>query len=211
MKTITLGRHNLDEVAATAVDYLLGGGVVVVPTDTSYGLAADATVAQAVELVLALKGRPSNRPLSVVVADRRQAEQLARFSAEAARLWDAFMPGPLTLVLPLAPGARLSPPVTAGRQTVGLRQPDHNFTSLLAERFDRPYTATSANRSGQPPAYTTAEFLQSLPADVAPHLVVDAGPLPIGDVSTVVSVTDQLKVLREGAIPVAEIKAAVGP
>lgn len=211
MKTIHLGEdQNQEAAAAITVDFLMNGGVVVMPTDTSYGLAADATNAKAVEQVVALKGREPNKPFSVIVAGKAQAESLGRFSPVAHQLWDAFMPGSLTLIVPVAEGVRLPETVTAGGKTVGLRHPDSEFALLVAERFERPYTATSANRASQPPAFTADEFLDSLPEDQAPHLVIDAGQLPIGPVSTVVEVTDKVKILREGAIPAAKINDITG-
>ena len=208
MKTISLGHHNQDEAAAIAVDFLLGGGVVVLPTDTAYALAADATSDAAVKAVQKLKGRESTNPFSVVVGSREQAEAIAQFSTEAAKLWTAFMPGPLTLVLPIAQAAGLAEGVmasAAGSQTVGLRHPEYSFDTLVAERLERPFTATSANRGGNPPAYDVGEFLDSLPDELAPHCVIDAGTLEIRPVSTVVSIVDAVTVLREGAIPASRI------
>ncbi len=214
MKTVTLSDRNQDEAVATAIEFLQDGAVVLVPTDTAYALAADAVNVQAVERVLELKGRPAEKAaISVVVADRAQAEEFAVFNPEAARLWDTFLPGPLTLVLPVAEKVNLAQPVTDQRRTVGIRHPEYEFCSLVAERLGRPFTATSANRSGELPAYSVEEFLSQLPEDgLAPHLVIDAGSLPIRPVSTVVRVTDTVEVLREGAIPVADImKAAEEP
>lgn len=211
MKTVKLGRHgNQEEAAAIAVDFLMNGGVVVMPTDTSYALAADATNPEAVARIFELKGRPADKPLAVMVPDREAAEKLAVFSPEAARLWTAFMPGPLTLVLPLLAGASLPATLTAGGRSIGLRCPRHGLALLTAERLERPYTATSANRAGAPAAFTVEEFLDELPDEVTPHCVIDAGPLPIVPVSTVVAVSDTVEVLREGAIPAEQIRQAAG-
>lgn len=207
MKTIGLTGHNLEEAAATAAEFLSGGGVVMLPTDTAYALAADATNEAAVQTVFSLKGRADDQRLSVVVPTREQAGRLGTFSPPAERLWAVYMPGPLTLVVPLADGAGLAPSVTGG-QSVGLRQVAHPFTQLLAERFGRPFTATSANRSGHPPAFQPGEFLEDL--EQAPHLLVDAGDLPINPVSTVVRVAaGKVEVLREGAIAASEIEKVV--
>ncbi len=205
MKTIKLSEHNLEEAVATAVEFLIEGGVVLFPTDTSYGLAADAAREEALETVLRLKQDTSGKPLSVITDGRRQAEAIATFNPAAARLWDRFMPGPLTLVLPVSTGAGLAPQCVGKGRTVGIRYPDYPFAVQLAERLERPYTATSANLSGRPPAFTPEEFLDSLTGDDLPHLVIDAGVLPLRPVSTVVDVTGGVKVLREGAIPEADI------
>ncbi len=218
MKTVSLTPHNQDEAAAVVVDFLLGGGTVVLPTDTAYAVAADATNAQAITALQGLKGRDWTSPFSVIVASREQAEAIARFSPQAAKLWTTFMPGPLTLVLPVADGVGLSAGVTAngegtgsdGSPTVGLRHPAYEFDTLVAERLERPFTATSANRSGAPPAYSPDEFVDTLPDGLAPHCVIDAGRLEIRPVSTVVSVVDEVKVLREGAIPAQQVLDALG-
>jgi L-threonylcarbamoyladenylate synthase len=206
MKTVQLTSHNHAEAAASTVEILQGGGVAVVPTDTSYGLAADASNPKAVQFLSQLKGRTTGQPLSVIVSDRAQAERLTAFSPVAAALWERFLPGPLTLVLPAANDTGLVPDVLSPENTLGVRYPDYEYSVMVAERLERPYTATSANRTGQPPAYSVDEFLDSLPENLLPHLVVDAGTLPIRPVSTVVRVSDDgPEVLREGAISSADI------
>lgn len=208
MKRIPL--HNLEETAGTIVDFLMGGGTVVMPMDTSYGIAADATNNKAVEEVFSLKGRDPGKSLSVVVEGLVQAKSIGTFNADAEKLWTSFMPGSLTLIVPLASEVNLSPQVTANGHSVGLRQPKNDLTQLVAERLQRPYTATSANRSGNPPAFSVDEFLNTLPDELVPHLVVDGGELPIGLSSTVVSVADGVEVIREGVIPAEEITAITG-
>lgn len=210
MNRLTLTEHNHEEAAAVATEYLAEGGVVMVPTDTAYALAADATNEEAVEAVFRMKGRPQTKSASVVVSDRAMAESLARFSAPAIRLWDAFLPGPLTLVLPVADAA-LAPSVTHEGKTLGLRYPKLEVATMIAERLGHPYTATSANLAGHPPAYDPDEFLESLPDKTnPPHLLIDGGTLPMVPVSTVVEVEATVKVLRESAIPEADIQSAVG-
>lgn len=210
VKTIKLTDHNVEAAVTAAAEFLQEGGVVMLPTDTSYGLAADAANADAVRRIFELKGRPPTQAMSVVVPDRSSAEALGVFSPAAAKLWDRFMPGPLTLVLPVAQQTGLAEQVTDKGKTIGIRCPKKDLSILVAERFGRPFTATSANRSGQPPAYSPEEFLNSLPDDESLHLVIDAGELPINSVSTVVKVTDRVLVLREGAIPAAVIMEAAG-
>ncbi len=198
-----------DETAATITEFLMDGGVVAMPMDTSYGIAADATNREAVDAVYALKGREYHQPLSVVVSGREQAGELGQFSPQASRLWDVFMPGMLTLVVPQLDSAGLADNLTGGRSTIGLREPDCALTRLVAERFGKPYTATSANRSGQPPAFSADEFLAQLPDEVVPHLVIDAPPMKIGRSSTVVEVAERVQIIREGMIPAATINEAL--
>lgn len=196
-----------EAAAAAAAECLEDGGVVLLPTDTAYALAADATNEAAVARVLELKGRHDGRPLSVAVGTREQAETLAHFSTEAARLWSAFMPGPLTLVLPLATD-ELADNLPLGNDTIGIRQPNHDLARMVAERFGRAYTATSANLTGEPPAFSPEEYLDQDNA-LPPDLIVDAGQLPLGPVSSVVSMTDKIEVIREGAIPEPQLRAAL--
>jgi L-threonylcarbamoyladenylate synthase len=206
VKRIKLEKHNLEEAVATAVEFLVEGGVVLMPTDTSYGLAADAARDEAVAYVNRLKGRPAAKPLSVIVSGRRQAEAIAAFDPATVKLWDAFLPGPLTLVLPLLPGSGLK---HGSGSSVGIRYPKYDFAVQVAERFERPYTATSANQSNRPPAYDVDEFLDGLDGEL-PHLVIDAGILPMRPVSTVVEILKtKARVLREGAVPESEIEAAL--
>lgn len=200
--------HNLEEAAGTVVDFLMGGGIVVMPMDTSYGIAADATNAEAIQQVFDIKARERTEPLSVIVEGLEQAKALGTFNQPAESLWVSFMPGPLTLVVPLRDDATLVDSVTAGHSSIGLRQPKNSLTQLVAERLQAPYTATSANRSGDPPAFSPDEFLDTLPDGVVPHLLVDAGDLPISRSSTVVSVVDGVEILREGVIAESDIRAA---
>jgi L-threonylcarbamoyladenylate synthase len=209
MKTISAHRSGeYAAAAASAVEYLQDGGVVIIPTDTAYCLAADATNEDAVNQIFSLKGRHDGRPLSVIAADREQAQEIGEFSPIAVRLWEEFMPGPLTIVVP--DKGVVSSRVTAGLGKIGIRMPGHPLPVLVAERFGRPFTATSANRSGEPPAFSPDEFLQYVEEDFLPHATLDAGQLPITPVSTVVEVTDSVTVLREGPISEAQIKAVIG-
>jgi len=163
---------------------------IVLPTDTVYGLAAMPDSSSAVDELYALKDRPESVPIAMLVASPEQVAVLARtVPAPAARLIEAFWPGPLTLVLDARDGT--------GRATVGVRCPAHDFVRALAERVG-PLAVTSANRHGQPTATTALDAARSLTGEVA--LVVDGG-LCDGIASTVVDATDPaLPLLREGAI-----------
>lgn len=144
-----------------ALGVLRAGGVVGVPTETVYGLAGDATRADAVAAIYAAKGRPSHNPLIAHVADLRMAERLALFDARALKLANAFWPGPLTLVLPLREVAGLAPAVTAGGDSLAVRCPSGPLREL-AEALDAPLAAPSANRSGHVSSTTAHHVLSDL-------------------------------------------------
>src|SRR4051812_34594162 len=133
---------------AEAARLILAGEPVAVPTETVYGLAADATNPEAVAGIYAAKGRPSFNPLIVHVGSLREAERIGLFSDTARRLAAAHWPGPLTLVVPLAPGSGIAPSVTAGLATIALRSPAHSAMRDLLAATGRPLAAPSANASG---------------------------------------------------------------
>ncbi|WP_431469541.1 L-threonylcarbamoyladenylate synthase [Sphingosinithalassobacter sp. LHW66-3] len=194
---------------AEAAEVILAGGCVAVPTETVYGLAADATESHAVAQVYAAKGRPAFNPLIVHVADREAAERLARFDDRARALADAFWPGPLTLVLPLRPEAGLSTLVTAGLQSVAIRVPAHRAMQALLEATARPLAAPSANASGRISPTRAEHVVASLGGRIP--VVIDDGATPRGVESTIVTLLDGMALLREGPVTAAEIVAAAGP
>jgi tRNA threonylcarbamoyl adenosine modification protein (Sua5/YciO/YrdC/YwlC family) len=181
-------------VAAAAVSR---GQLVVIPTDTVYGVAADPRDAAATGRVFAAKRRPRRLALPVLVAEPAQALRLAaRPDPRVAALMEAFWPGPLTVVVPANPGAGLHLGLADG--TVALRQPDHPHPLALL-RLTGPLAVTSANVSGRPPATTAAEAAEQLGRHVAHY--VDAGPAPGGRPSTVVDCTGpEVRILRAGAV-----------
>ncbi len=187
-----------------AVLALRAGEAIVVPTDTLYGLAALPTVPGAVDRLFALKGRPADMPIAVLVAGIEQVETLAKLPDVARRLADAFWPGPLTMVLPRRAGVDL--PLGEPHATIGVRWPDHPVIAALAEAVG-PLATTSANRTGEPTPPTAAEAAASLVGDVA--VVLDGGACA-GTASTVVDLTGaDLRVLREGGITEAALRAAL--
>ena len=169
-----------------AARILESGGLVAVPTETVYGLAARADSAEAVARIYAAKGRPDFNPLIVHVAGLAQAERYADFSPEARALADAHWPGPLTLVLPRRADAALAEAVTAGLPTIALRAPAHPVMQALLERCDFPLAAPSANRSGFISPTTPAHVLASLDGRI--DLVLDGGATTAGVESTIVAV-----------------------
>lgn len=193
----------IDELAVR----LRAGGLVAFPTETVYGLGADATSSDAVLAIYETKGRPRFNPLIVHVADLAMAETLVEFSPLARQL-ARFWPGPLTLVLQSRPGAGLSDLVTAGLDTVGIRIPDHPLALALIRAAGRPLAAPSANPSGKL-SPTTAEQVRRGFAGRVP--VLDGGPCQAGVESTILAVTgDSVVQLRAGALPRETIEAAIG-
>ena len=190
---------------AAAADVLRAGGLVAVPTETVYGLAARADDGAAVAGIYAAKGRPSFNPLIVHVADVGQAETLAIFSPLAHALARAFWPGPLTLVLPRRADAAVASLVTAGLETIALRWPAHPVMQALV-RAVGPLAAPSANASGRISPTRASHVLESL--DVP---VIDAGPCAAGVESTIVAVeAGGWRLLRPGALAVEAIVEVAG-
>lgn len=200
-KPLTESGRQPEIVAALGV--LKQGGVVAMPTDTLYGLAADALNEAALRRVFEIKGRPAELALPVLVGELGQVEQVARdFPPAARRLAEAFWPGSLTLVLPKA--AAVSSLVTGGRDTVGARMPDHWAPLALAAGLGRPITGTSANRSGEGDLLTLAALEAAL-GDAVDY-IIRQGPPPQGKASTIVDLSGESPVLiREGVIPFEEV------
>ncbi len=196
------------EAIARAADVLQRGGLVAFPTETVYGLGADALRPEAVARIFAAKGRPSYNPLIVHVADAADARRLAReWPEEAERLAAAFWPGPLTLVLPKAEG--VPDEVTAGLPSVALRVPAHPVARALLRAAGVPVAAPSANRSTEV-SPTTAEHVERSLGDRV-ELVLDGGPTPVGIESTVVSLAAGVPtLLRPGTVSVEALRAVLG-
>jgi len=204
MPMIAPTSQDIDEAAAL----LRAGKLVAFPTETVYGLGADATNADAVLSIYETKGRPRFNPLIVHCADRAMAERLAVFSPLAQKLADAFWPGPLSIVLPLRPGHGLADVATAGLDTIALRMPDHPLALALLRASGLPLAAPSANPSGRL-SPTTAEQVRRGFAGTVP--VLDGGPCQSGVESTIVTIDgDRLIQLRAGALSRAEIEKAMG-
>jgi L-threonylcarbamoyladenylate synthase len=184
---------------AAAVRSLEGGGLVAFPTETVYGLGADGTNGEAVARLYAAKGRPAFNPLIAHVVDRAAAQALARFDADAARLAEAFWPGPLTLVLPKAAGCRVAELATAGLDSIAVRVPHHAVAQKILAGFARPVVAPSANRSGHVSPTTAAHVLADLNGWV--DLIVDGGATPVGVESTIVACLGGPMLLRPGGVP----------
>ncbi len=196
--------HYADDAIAEAAQLIMAGGIVAVPTETVYGLAADATNATAVAAIYAAKGRPSFNPLIVHVPDLAAARQLAVFDEVALRLADDFWPGPLTLVLPLAGTAPVASLVTAGLSTIAIRVPAHRAMRALLVATGRPLAAPSANASGGISPTRAAHVLASLDGRIP--LVIDDGATQAGLESTIVATEGGIEILRPGPITASDIE-----
>lgn len=196
-----------DSGIAEAARLIRAGEPVAVPTETVYGLAADATSGEAVAHVYGAKGRPSFNPLIVHVASLEQAERIAEFTARARELAERYWPGPLTLVLPLSNGAGISSLVTAGLSTIALRLSAHPVMRAVINAAGRPLAAPSANASGRISPTRAEHVLESLAGRIP--LVLDAGPTAHGLESTIIAVEQEgVRLLRPGPISAEEIGAA---
>ncbi len=197
------------EALREAALLIRAGEPVAVPTETVYGLAADATDSGAVSAIYSAKGRPSYNPLIVHVSDREMAERLAEFSPLAGKLADAFWPGPLTLVLPVSADSGLSSLVTAGLPTVALRLPAHPAMRALIRESGRPLAAPSANRSGSISPTRAEHVLSSLNGKI--RMILDEGPTSEGVESTIAAPGDGLiRLLRPGSVTADMLERASG-
>ena len=192
-----------DAARTVAVDLLRAGGIVALPTDTVYGIAADMALPDAIERLYAAKRRPPGKAVAVLLADAAQAGALGVVAPAARVLGERFWPGGLTLVLTVRPGVRLPRVLAGGAPTIGVRVPDHPAPRALAAVLG-PLPTTSANVSGEPDARNAREIAILLGNALA--LVIDGGPIRGGFASTVVDCSGERPVIRRvGAIPVDEI------
>ncbi|MHC2298825.1 L-threonylcarbamoyladenylate synthase [Rhizobium mongolense USDA 1844] len=206
-RIIDIAEHRHEALQmATAV--LSEGFPVAIPTETVYGLAADATNAVAITRIYETKGRPRFNPLICHVSDLAMAEEYAEFDPVSRALAEAFWPGPLTLVLSLKAKSQIHALATAGLDTVGIRVPK-GFAGDLIRAFGKPLAAPSANTSGRISATSAAHVDADLGGKI--RLIVDAGASTVGVESTIVKVEDgELKLLRPGGLPASEIERIAG-
>ena len=193
---------------AAAVRTLSEGGLVAFPTETVYGLGADATNPAAIARLYQAKGRPAFNPLIAHVGDIAAARRIARFDAAATALAEAFWPGPLTLVLPKAEGCTVADLATAGLDTVAVRIPAHAVARDILGAFGGPVVAPSANLSGHVSPTTAAHVHSDLAGRI--DLIVDGGAVEVGVESTIVGCFDAPMLLRPGGLPRAEIERVLG-
>jgi L-threonylcarbamoyladenylate synthase len=194
-----------DSSIQEAAEYILAGKLVAFPTETVYGLGADARSTEAVERIFTAKGRPGDNPLIVHIANQSQLEGIVDTSnALVQRLMQYFWPGPLTIVLPVLPGA-VSPAVTAGLDTLAIRMPDHPVALSLIQAADCLIAAPSSNRSGRPSPTRAEHVMEDLGGLI--DGLIDGGPTGVGLESTVVEVVgEQVRILRPGGITLAQLR-----
>ncbi|WP_176082885.1 L-threonylcarbamoyladenylate synthase [Martelella sp. HB161492] len=201
-------RQNMDAALVAGVRTLGEGALVAIPTETVYGLAADATNAEAIAKIYAAKGRPAFNPLICHMADLAMAMRYAIFDETALTLAKAFWPGPLTLILPLKADSGIAAAATAGLPTVGIRVP-MGFSNRLIAALDRPLAAPSANTSGRISPTTAAHVAADLGEKIA--LVIDNGAADVGVESTILKIGDGgITLLRPGGIDLDAVEALTG-
>jgi L-threonylcarbamoyladenylate synthase len=196
------------DAIAAAARVLSDGGLVAFPTETVYGLGADATNGEAIARLYAAKGRPRFNPLIAHVSDMSAAIQLARFSGDATALADRFWPGPLTLVLPKRDGCPVSELATAGLDSIAVRVPAHPVARDLLKAFGKPVVAPSANQSGHVSPTTAAHVRADLGGRI--DLILDGGATHVGIESTIVSCLEMPTLLRPGGLPREDIERVLG-
>jgi len=193
---------------AAAARSLAEGGLVAFPTETVYGLGADATNPAAIARLYQAKGRPAFNPLIAHVGDIAAARRIARFDAPAIALAEAFWPGPLTLVLPKTPDCTVAELATAGLETIAIRIPAHPVAREILRVFRGPVVAPSANLSGHVSPTTAAHVQSDLSGRI--DLIVDGGAVAVGVESTIVGCFEEPMLLRPGGLPRAEIERVLG-
>lgn len=197
-----------EAAVSAAARTLAAGGLVAFPTETVYGLGADAANPVAIAHLYAAKGRPAFNPLIAHVSDLAAAGKIARFDAAAEKLAQAFWPGPLTLVLPKVDNCVVADLATAGLDTVAVRVPAHDVARKILRAFGGPVVAPSANLSGHVSPTTAAHVDSDLSGRI--DLIVDGGPVEVGVESTIVGCFDQPMLLRPGGVPREEIERVLG-
>ncbi|MDA1079903.1 MAG: L-threonylcarbamoyladenylate synthase [bacterium] len=211
MQILELKKDNHQSVIAAAKKVLTAGGLVIFPTETTYGAGVLATNETAVEKLLAYKSRREGKPLSIAVADQTMASAYVDLNEQAKTLYSQLLPGPVTVVSWAKPDT-LAPGVVSEFGTLGVRIPDYAFVLDLVRALDEPITATSANGSGKPRPYSIETMLQNLSATQRSliDLIIDAGTLPTNPPSTVIDTTLSTPVtLRQGAVEVTPSTEAV--
>lgn len=196
------------DAITAAARCLLAGGLVAFPTETVYGLGADAGNGEAVARLYAAKGRPAFNPLIAHVADVVAARRVGRFNEAAEKLAEAFWPGPLTLVLPKQTDCGVADLALAGLDSVALRVPAHEIALALLQAFGKPIVAPSANRSGHVSPTSAAHVLADLRGRI--DMVLDGGTCDVGVESTIVSCLGEPTLLRPGGTPREAIERVLG-
>jgi L-threonylcarbamoyladenylate synthase len=197
-----------EAAVAAAARCLAAGGLVAFPTETVYGLGADATDPAAIARLYRAKGRPAFNPLIAHVGELEAARRIGRFDAAATALAEAFWPGPLTLVLPKTADCAVAELATAGLETVAIRVPAHPVARAILQAFGRPVVAPSANLSGHVSPTTAAHVASDLAGRI--DLIIDGGPVAVGVESTIVGCFAVPMLLRPGGVPREQLERVLG-
>ncbi|MFA6197965.1 MAG: L-threonylcarbamoyladenylate synthase [Patescibacteria group bacterium] len=207
METVKLGNSNAHKIMCRATEVIKSGGVIVYPTDTVYGLGCDPFNIKAVHRLLKIKRRSEQKGLLLLVNSWLQLRQVVKPTLKQLILLKQYWPGPLTVVLPKH--RAVSTLVTGGRRTVAVRWPRHDFVSKCLNMLTYPIISTSANLSGQPPAYTIGKIKDQFQGKrYQPDLIIDAGRLPNRPPSTIIQFTSRkIAVVRQGALHIKEANA----
>ncbi len=196
-------KKNHKKIIHACVAALKTGKVVAYPTDTSYGLAADANNIKAIKKLYSIKGRNFNKPVHIVLPSMAYAKNITRWNRAAEKLAKKFWPGALTLVLPLRINDKGLRILSAKTAYIGLRMPKNQIALDLAKHLNRPITATSANRSGQVDSYTANDVLRQFKlSKYKPDKIINAGKLPKRKPSTIVKIfpSGKIEILRQGPV-----------
>jgi len=206
MERLKVSPKNLDEILKKAMKVIRQGGVIVCPTDTVYGLIADAKNKKAVKKIFKIKKRKEEKPIPIFVRDLKMAKSLVLINKFQEKLLKKVWPGKITVILKAKRLAKKIFPksIISSENKIGLRIPNYKFLNILLEKLNFPLTGTSANISGKPPSTKIKEVLKQFfltkTGGRLPDLILDAGNLKFSRPSTVVDLTN-LKILREGAVP----------
>lgn len=208
MKIVKIDPENpANSAISLAKSYLEKDGLIIYPTDTAYGIGVNAFQKRAIEKLYEVKKRSRVKPTHVVIRDWQMIKDITYVNGFAKKLYDAFLPGPLSMIL--TKKNRVPGLLTANLQTLGVRLPDCAFTKKLSGMLNFPYTTPSANRQGEKTPYSIAEVSKVLDVQKV-DLIIDAGQLRKKDPSTIVDLTGKrLKTLRHGPIEDKEIKKAI--
>ena len=209
METIRLSETSIGRASLKAAGALRAGGVILYPTDTLYGLGADAFSDEAVDKIYEIKGRDAHKPIHAIFSDMQTVEEYAEVNDIARKLADKFLPGALTLVLKKKENVRGG--IARNMTTIGVRIPDNSFCLETARAFGKPFTATSANIAGQITGRSVEEILHQFGSQTRLlDLVIDAGLLPQRSPSTVVDVSEgELRILRVGPMSKSLLESAL--
>lgn len=214
MERMQLSSENGSEIAQNAAQILAVGGVVLFPTDTLYGLGADAFSNEAVDKIYAIKGRDEGKPIHALVSDLKMAAQYAEITPDVRLAVERLPKGKVTFICKKKPGHESG--ICRGLDTFGFRIPDNEFCVEMMRAFGKPITATSANVAGEEPQRSIEAILaqfehSNIPQNVGMiNVVVDGGELPMSAPSTVISFAGDLpKILRVGAVSAADVRAAL--